>query len=170
MKRLIVISGMITLFISSCGNFKEEKVQESAPIVTQSYDVIAKYNWLVGTWQNISQEGLAVEKWEAVNDSTFIGSSYFVVGKDTVSAEKLTLEQKGKELFYVPIVKQNNNMPVYFKMTSFTETGVVFENPKHDFPQKITYNRITPDSMVAEISGTVEGKQQAQQFAMKRVN
>jgi hypothetical protein len=31
---------------------------------------------------------------------------------------------------------------------------VVFENPQHDFPQKIGYQRVSPDALLAWIEGT----------------
>jgi len=34
---------------------------------------------------------------------------------------------------------------------------------------KISYKKITPDSLVAEISGEEEGKNKSQQFTFKRV-
>lgn len=171
MKKFVAIALLIVFGMSSCGDNNQEKVGVDSVTKEPSYDIIAKYEWLAGTWQNTSTEGVATEKWEIASDSVYMGRSYFVVGNDTVSSEKLSLEQKGRELFYVPTVKdQNNNKAVYFKMTSSTESQVIFENPEHDFPQKITYSRVAADSMVAEISGVVEGKPQMQQFPMRRIN
>jgi hypothetical protein len=46
---------------------------------------------------------------------------------------------------------------------------MIFENPAHDFPQFISYTKITTDSLVAEISGTKNGQARKQRFPMKRI-
>lgn len=156
----------------SCGGDKEREAgQENKTPVPVRYDEIEKASWLLGGWQGQTPEGIAGERWEKKNDSTYSGKGYFMVGKDTVSSETMSLEQNSDGVFYIPTVKeQNNGQPVTFKMTKSTETEMVFENPQHDFPQKITYTRFGADSVVAEISGMMEGKPNAMRFPMKRMN
>lgn len=150
--------------VMSCNTTMEEKKTE-----TKSFTELEKANWLIGTWENKSEEGSATEIWEKDNDSTFSGKSYFIIGKDTVGSETISLEQRGDEFFYIPTVKdQNDGKAVKFKLTSSSTKQLIFENPKHDFPQKITYTQITADSLLAEISGMIDGKQNAQQFPMKK--
>lgn len=134
-----------------------------------AYPEIEKVNWLVGSWHNTSPEVSSTEVWEKKNDSTLAGISFAIVGKDTVSYETVSLEQNGKATYYIPTVKeQNNAQPVKFTLTSSAGNKIVFENPLHDFPTKITYNKITNDSMVAEISGEIEGKERSEQFPFVR--
>ncbi len=130
---------------------------------------IEKASWLIGTWHNTSPEVSSTEVWEKKNDSTLAGISFAIVGKDTVSYETVSLEKNGAGVYYIPTVKeQNNAQPVKFTLTSSTVNKMVFENPSHDFPTKITYNKITNDSMVAEISGKIEGKEHSEQFPFVR--
>jgi hypothetical protein len=127
--------------------------------------------WLLGEWQNITPNGTYTETWIQETDSAFTGESYYIIEKDTPSSEKTRLEQHGQDLFYIPTVEgQNNNEPVPFKLTFLSQEQLVFENPKHDFPQKITYTRINSDSLVASISGTKAGKADSMLFPLKRVN
>jgi hypothetical protein len=73
------------------------------------------------------------------------------------------LEQRKNDLFYiVSVPNQNEEQPVAFKLTSSTIDYLVFENPEHDFPKKITYKLVTKDSLYAEISG--DGKSQGFPF------
>ena len=84
--------------------------------------------------------------------------------------ESIILQQKGENLTYTATVKgQNNDKPVAFKLTTTTENQVVFENPKHDYPQKISYTQITPDSLAVKISGIQQGKPSAEAFSMKKI-
>jgi hypothetical protein len=130
---------------------------------------IDKADWLIGNWENKSAFGNLSENWEKLNDSTFTGTSYFIKGNDTLHSESVVLIQIGNNLIYSPNVKgQNNDLPVPFKLTSGTATQLIFENPKHDFPQKITYKKITADSIVAEISGMQQGKPAYEAYAMTR--
>lgn len=130
---------------------------------------IAKAEWLIGSWENKSEFGDLSENWTKVNDSTFQGTSYFIKGKDTLHSETVELSQKGDALIYSPNVKgQNGDLPVAFKMTSATANTLVFENPAHDFPQKISYKMITKDSIVAEISGKQGGKPASEAYPMGR--
>jgi len=136
----------------------------------QKNQPITHAKWLIGSWKNQSAKTVDIETWKKLNDSTFIGRSYSLTGADTVSSEHIQLEQHKGKLYYIPMVKnQNGGKAVTFTLTSSNNKHLVFENPEHDFPQKITYTQITNDSLVAEISGTRKGRQKAIQFPMKRV-
>jgi hypothetical protein len=132
-------------------------------------DKIKSANWLLGKWETKTVDGNLSESWKQLNDSTFQGESFFIKNKDTLHFETLRLQQKGEELFYNATVKgQNENKAVTFKMTIGTEKQLVFENPKHDYPQKITYNQIKKDSLIASISGVQLGKSSSEKFGMKK--
>ena len=126
-------------------------------------------DWLIGNWENNTKQGRLSESWEKANDSTFNGTSYFLKGKDTLNNEAIVLTQKGNDLFYVSTVTgQNNDKPVVFKMTKGNAKQMVFENAKHDYPQKVTYTQMAKDSMVAEISGIENGKPASESYPMNR--
>ena len=58
---------------------------------------------------------------------------------DTVFVERLRMEQKDGEWYYVAEVAHNAE-PTYFMLTDCSKNGFVCENPDHDFPKKITYS------------------------------
>jgi hypothetical protein len=134
---------------------------------TLEKDKIKTADWLIGKWENVSPEGTLTETWSKVNDSTFQGSSYFIKGKDTIHFETIKLQQKGETLTYNATVKgQNNDEAVAFELTTSTEKGLVFENPKHDYPQKISYTKDANNTLTAEISGKLQGKLSSEKFVM----
>ena len=47
-------------------------------------------------------------------------------------------------------------MPVAFALVSITDDRVVFENPDHDFPQKITYERNADGSVTATVEAPAQ--------------
>jgi len=149
---------LLLLTIVSCKNSE-----------TNEKDQIKSAQWLLGKWGTKTADGDLSESWKQLNDSTFQGESFFIKGKDTLHFETITLQQKGEQLFYNATVKgQNENKAVSFKLTSKTEKQLVFENPKHDYPQKIAYTLIKKDSLVASISGVQLGKPSSEKFGMKK--
>lgn len=130
---------------------------------------IEKASWLIGSWENQSQYGDLSETWQKKNDSLFLGQTFFIKGKDTLHAESIELREVDGNLIYSPTVKgQNDDKPVAFQMTASSEKQLVFENKAHDYPQKIVYNKITNDSIVAEISGIQQGKPSVENYPMKK--
>jgi hypothetical protein len=152
------------LFLASaclaCCTSKEKKAK---------YAHMEQASWLKGTWENTMPEGRLSEKWEKINDSLYKGQSFFIKDKDTLHYETINFYQKNGKLIYEPTVKgQNNDASVSFKLTKITDSLLVFENPAHDYPQKIVYRRITDDSLAAEISGKQQGKPASEMYPMKK--
>lgn len=155
-----------SLFVFSCSNpnIKTPTVSE-----INKYNIIDSASWLIGEWQNQTPEGIVKETWIKKNDSTYFGISFYIIGNDTVSNESILLEQNGNNLFYKPTVKnENHGQSVKFIKTKASQNQLVFENPRHDFPQKITYTKIAKDSLVAEISGLMNGKLNEIKYPMSR--
>ncbi|WP_264523282.1 DUF6265 family protein [Flavobacterium sp. N502536] len=132
-------------------------------------DKIKVADWLIGNWENKSPEGVLTENWQKLNDSTFSASSYFIKEKDTIHFESIVLTQKDETLTYIATVKgQNNDKPVSFASTAESDKQLVFENPKHDYPQKITYTKGANNTLTAEISGNLNGKPSSEKFVMTK--
>lgn len=157
MKKLIL--SMAAVSIIACQN-KSEK----------NFDELEKMSWLVGEWENKMPEGVLTETWVIYNDSVFAGRTVFVKDKDTLHYEEILLTQKGETLLYIPTVKgQNDNKPVEFRMTeSKTENEFAFENPAHDYPQKIVYKKVSDTNLVATISGKQQGKPSSESYSMTK--
>lgn len=133
-------------------------------------DNIKIAEWLIGTWENKTSRGTIFENWNKVDENEFAGRSYMLREEDTVIFENIRLIQEEKGLFYAPVVKeQNKGQAVRFALKSISEMKIVFENPQHDFPQIISYSKISSDSLVAEIYGTKNGQFHKVRFPMKRV-
>lgn len=137
---------------------------------TKEPNDIKKAEWLIGTWENKTQRGSIYETWSKTNDNEFSGKSYIVKEQVTIVFENIRLVQEQDGLFYIPTVNnQNDALPIRFATRTISETKLIFENSKHDFPQIISYAKINTDSLVAEISGIKNGQERKQTFPMKRV-
>lgn len=160
---IIVIFTALTLLISC----KKEEVKPE--IETKHYPKLEKAKWFLGNWENVTKESVSKEIWIQKNDSTLFGESFTTVEKDTVFYEQMDLVERNDSLICTISVKnQNKEKPVSFYLTQSTDNKMVFENPKHDFPNKIEYNKVGNDSIFAKIYGTENGKPTSIDFPMKR--
>ena len=73
-------------------------------------------------------------------------------GRRTVFFEFLRIEQTPDAITYHAAPK-GRAPATPFKMTQVADGKVVFENPQHDFPVRITYWRDGPDGMRAKVEG-----------------
>lgn len=137
---------------------------------TNPYSQLDTISWVIGAWENTHGELYMYESWARLDDSTISGFSFALKGKDTAFSEHLNLEIRNGKLHYIPAVRQQNaGMPVVFTSDgALTANTFAFTNPLHDFPQKITYQLVNSDSILAEISGTSQGAFHSEQFPMKR--
>ena len=75
---------------------------------------------------------------------------------------------KGDQLAYE--AHPSGQPSAVFLSASVIESMVVFENPQHDFPQKIGYQRTTPDTLLAWIEGTDKGQTRRIEFQYRRAS
>lgn len=114
---------------------------------------LTKLEWLLGNWNrtNAKSGRTGIEIWEKISDSEFIGKGINLRGTDTTFVEKLKIISRDNKIFYVADVPENRE-PVLFEATSTATNTVTFENPKHDFPKKISYE-LDGSKLKATISG-----------------
>lgn len=155
--RLPIAAVFAILCLASCNNSSSEN----------KFAKLEKMKWLVGNWEQKLPDGIISESWAKENDSTFSGKSYFIKGKDTIHLESIVLMQKKDDLLYIPTVNgQNNDEPTTFTLTSEADNTFSFENPAHDYPQKITYKKINDTNLLATISGKQQGKNTKESYPM----
>jgi hypothetical protein len=97
---------------------------------------------------------------------TMLGMSRTVVDGKTTEWEFLMIREGAKGLEYV--AKPSRQPEAVFTATTASASDVVFENPAHDFPQKIMYTR-TGDALVASIEGPMNGKTRRIDFSYKKI-
>lgn len=97
-----------------------------------------KLLWIVDKWVSQSETSTSYEHWEKTNETLYTGGSETIKNGDTVFAEKLKIELIEGKVYYIADVA-HNPAPVKFLLTEVNENSAIFENPEHDFPQKITY-------------------------------
>ncbi len=129
---------------------------------------LSEMSWFLGKWQ--VNESNSFEEWESVADNLYRGKEYKIRKNDTLVTETITIVQKGKEVFYIPSVKdQNEGKSVAFKLISKNAEELIFENKNHDFPQRIIYVKVGEDQIDARIEGIKQGFFSELKFKLKRV-
>lgn len=157
MRQLFLFSAISLLLFSCTTTSKNEKIKAS--------------EWLLGEWINQTKEGIVIETWSKLNDSTLIAGSFFIKEKDTLHFENIVVKEKDGELVYATTIQgQNNDKPIVFPLLSETENELVFENLTNDYPQKIKYQRNSKSAITISISGKQAKKIVYEQFKMTKRN
>jgi CpeT protein len=143
------------------GGYVFEREPADAP-----WPVIAHAAWLAGSWQ--VQDGATVvdETWTPPRGDAMLGVSRTVEGGRLASFELVVLRETlaGGLVFTAhPSGQESGSFPA----VTITDTLLVFENPAHDFPQRIGYRR-TADGVTAWIEGTVDGQAKRAEFPYRR--
>ena len=117
---------------------------------------IGSLSWMAGSWSG-SIGGIDMEEhWTAPNGNSMIGIHRDVGKGRTLSFEFLRIEQQGDQVVYLSM--PNGRSPATpFPMKEVSANRVVFENPAHDFPQRIIYWKEGTD-LRARIEGAINGK------------
>lgn len=166
MKKIhISIIAILLLSIVSCNK------HDANGNIIKDYEELEKANWMLGEWEKTDSLGTLREIWERLDDSTFVGLSYYIQNKkDTLHNEQVELMQDGEHLIYTTTIKgENNDSPIPFQMTKDEDSLLVFENPKHEYPQKIQYKLMKNGSLIATISGKQNGKNSAENYSMNKI-
>lgn len=121
-----------------------------------SADDIDRLAWLSGCWTIETSEPGSMECWMPPAGGTMLGTSRTVRGGRTVQHEFLQIRvNAGGSLVYV--AAPSGQAETAFVATEVTATSVTFENPAHDFPQRIRYTLAAPDRLTARVEGSREG-------------
>jgi len=139
--------------------------------VENKKNCIAQFKWMNGSWKMITKNGMIIESWKTINDSTMEGKSFFIKNNtDSTFLESIEMVARNNQCYYRPTAnEQNENKAVAFKVSSFNQKGFVAENPEHDFPKRIIYLLINNDSIHAFIDGGSELPQKKSNFYYSRV-
>ncbi len=149
-RHLVGLAGLVAAFTAIALAFAASAA--TSPAVQD--DALAGLAWLEGEWQRDTRRGVAIERWRRVPDVGFIGGAAVIPnGADTeIPSEALLLVTMGADTFYIARPPENP-YPTAFRLVSLTDDTAVFENPTHDFPQRIIYRRTSDDAMTASIEG-----------------
>ncbi|MDG2370643.1 MAG: DUF6265 family protein [Flavobacteriales bacterium] len=129
-------------------------------------------SWIAGSWEDrttfksFSPSKIMYEKWVEYPDS-LVGIGGVIVGLDTNIREKLLLKNVSTRLVY--IARPENEAMISFSLKFSSNDSLVFENKAHDFPETITYKKITNDSMLIFLRGVSSEQKRELRLSFSRV-
>ncbi len=117
---------------------------------------IEKLSWMTGVWTQKKDGDTVQESWLGPSGKMMAAVNLTTSARRGTSFEFLRIVETPTGLAY--LASPGGKSPVEFKLKALGEKKVVFENPAHDFPQRVMY-WIEPDgAMKARIEGAVQGK------------
>lgn len=122
----------------------------AALLAFQAPASVADLGWMSGRWETASSERWTEESWSSPRAGMLIGYSRSGRGETVREFEFLRI-QAGADGALAYIAQPGGRAPVAFRLVSASGTEAVFENPQHDFPQRIRYVR-AGDRLTATIS------------------
>ena len=104
---------------------------------------IEDLGWLVGTWKRTNNKPgqKANERWIIDPDIGLRGYGVTMKGNDTLFIEKMRIVPGDNDALYFVADVIENPKPVYFRISSIHQNDFTCENPEHDFPKRIVYQR-----------------------------
>jgi len=121
-------------------------------------DDLASLNGLIGEWQAQNTQQSVVEIWQRQADDSLKGISRTLGNNSSKRPfeESLRIVKMSGEIFYLAKTPQNS-LPVAFRLVECSHGRLRFENPKHDFPQVISYQVSQGKLSVSVFSNTDKG-------------
>ncbi len=120
-------------------------------------------DFLEGTWKMENKE--TYEHWDQLNENSLKGFSYKVKDGQMLISEYLDITRDNDEITYkATVLGQNQGKGVNFKLTK-TDSTFTFENPNHDFPKKIVYQKLSDNEISVQVS---DGKQKGFAYKMQK--
>lgn len=141
----------------------------SAALPLETKFTLEDLGWLHGCWVSNRDGAEITEQWMKPAGRTMLGMSRTISNAKTVEFEFIQIRQDEKSEIHF-IAKPSGQKEASFKMVSAGKYEITFENPKHDFPQRITYRLEADGTLAARIEGTSKGKTKAVDFRMKKVS
>jgi len=124
---------------------------------------------MTGCWALVGQDEGSIEQWSRPAGATMLGFSRIVSGGKTVAFEYLRIVDEGNDVIAL-IASPSGQETARFEMKEVTMRKVVFENPEHDFPQRIIYQLDDDGNLAGRIEGLVNEAAHAADFPMIRAS
>ena len=109
-------------------------------------------DWLEGTWQVQGSDQFESWQWSASKDS-LLGQGYRMYEGQQKVLETLFITQQAHQwVLGATVPSQNEGRTIIFEQDK-AQAGLCFVNPQHDFPQRIQYLPIHPDTLLVQVAG-----------------
>jgi len=124
--------------------------------------------WLQGCWEQRDGDRVVEERWMPPRAGSMLGVGRTSRGDKLIEHEYIVLAERDGRLAYE--AHPSGQPTATFMSKPITGREVVFEDPAHDFPQRLGYKSTGPGQLLAWIEGTSGGKTRRVEFSYRIVN
>jgi uncharacterized protein DUF6265 len=135
-------------------------------VLGQPSSRLDRLDWLQGCWELVTPTQTIQENWIGPRAGSMLGMSRTMRDGKLVAYESIIIREHDGRLAYE--AHPSGQPTATFMSTTLGAATVVFENPQHDFPQKIGYRR-DGDALLAWTEGPVNGTTRRTEFPYHRV-
>ena len=127
---------------------------------------VERVRWLQGCWRATRGAATIEEQWMAPLGGSMVGMGRTVRDGRTVEYELVLITDRDGRLAYE--AHPSGQPSATFLSTIVSGAQVVFENPEHDFPQRVGYRRNGANGLEAWVEGQADGKSRRVDFSYQR--
>jgi uncharacterized protein DUF6265 len=129
--------------------------------------LVSDLGFMAGCWRGLTRSGTTIEEYYTPPSSNLIvGATRYVRDGRVVDFEFTRIDQTDSGAVITPHPKGVRS--VSFAPKVVERNRAVWENPTHDFPQRILYTRVADDTLVARIEGRTPSGERALEWRMVR--
>lgn len=123
-------------------------------------------SWMAGAWTTTLDGAQVEERWTDARGNLMVGMNRTVYPNGKTSFEFLRIELRDGKPVYLAM-PGGRSPATAFPMKSQSAHKIVFENPTHDFPQRVIYWR-DGERLCARVEGTMDGKDAAEEWCWSK--
>jgi hypothetical protein len=124
--------------------------------------------WLQGCWEMRDGDRVVEERWMPPRAGSMLGVGRTTRGPKLIEHEYVVLTERDGRLAYE--AHPSGQATATFMSKPIAGREVVFEDPAHDFPQRVGYRSTGPGQLLAWVEGISGGKARRIEFDYRLVN
>lgn len=142
--------------------------QRSAAPAETATEPLSALDFLAGQWSYAEDGRVSEEHWTRPHGGTLLGVARTIESGQTVFFEYLRIEARPDGIVYLAS-PMGRCPPTAFRLVERAEGRAAFENPRHDYPQRVIYWRTPAGELAARIEGVENGQPRASEWHWTRI-
>lgn len=140
-----------------------------AALLTSAPPSIHELSWLEGIWRGRIGERDFEARYTGADGDQVLSASKYTQNGSPAGFEFERFEQRGDTVMLTPFPEGKSSVAFILAEYDAKTRRAVFENLAHDFPTRISYQRLAKDRLTILVSGPGEdGKEQVLTYALRR--
>lgn len=124
--------------------------------------------FMAGCWSYDGHDAGSIEQWMSPVNGELLGMSRIVSDNKVVAFEYMRIARNTEgQLEFV--ASPSGQGTTHFGLVTLGQNEVVFENPEHDFPQRIIYRLIDAQHLLGRVEGRTDEGEQHADFPMTKI-